>query len=69
MKAMVIEQFGERAPLKMVDLPTPAPLDNELLIRIQYSAINPVDWKIRSGLLKSRLPYACLLYTSDAADE
>lgn len=55
---MVIEQFAEDAPLSLRELPTPEPQDNEVLIRIDYASINPVDQKIRAGLLTSRLPHA-----------
>lgn len=57
MKAMVIESFGGVDELKLVDIPTPQPKDNEVLIQVEYAAVNPVDWKIREGLLKSRIPH------------
>lgn len=57
MKAIVIEQFSNSDQLKMTNLPVPKPADNEILIRIAYTAVNPVDWKICEGLLKERLPH------------
>ncbi len=57
MKALSLEQFSSSDQLKMVDLPTPKPGDNEVLLRIAYTAVNPVDWKICEGLLKERLPH------------
>jgi NADPH:quinone reductase-like Zn-dependent oxidoreductase len=30
--------------------------DNEVLVRVRATSINPVDWKIRSGAAKSRMP-------------
>lgn len=54
---MVIENFGDVAQLKLKEVPTPTPQDHEVLIQIEYAAVNPVDWKIREGMLRSRLPH------------
>lgn len=43
--------------LKLSEVPALPPADNEVQIQILYAAVNPVDWKIREGLLKSRMPY------------
>lgn len=55
MKAFAIEAF--KAPLKPVELPTPTPQDNEVLIRIEAAAVNHLDEKTRLGQLRSLLPY------------
>lgn len=57
MRAAVIKNFGGPEQLKIADIPTPAPLANEVQIEVAYAAINPVDWKIREGHLKSRMPF------------
>lgn len=57
MKAIVINKFGDASQLHLADLPKPEPKDNEVQIQIAFAAINPVDWKIREGLLQSRMPY------------
>lgn len=57
MKAVVIESFGGTETLQLKDVPKPVPLDHEVLIQVEYAAVNPVDWKIREGYLKSRLPH------------
>lgn len=57
MKAIVIESFGDIDKLEFKEVPTPKPKNNEVLIKIKYAAVNPVDWKIREGLLKSRFPH------------
>ena len=56
MKAIAIEAFGRPAQLKLMDLPTPQPEDDEVLIENTYAAVNPVDWKIREGLLQGYRP-------------
>ena len=57
MKAMTIEAFGDAADLKMIDLPTPTPHEHEVLIKVEYAAVNPVDWKIGEGVLREKLPH------------
>ena len=57
MKAIVIDSFGGIDQLKMKPVPKPIPEDNEVEIEIAYTGVNPVDWKIREGMLKARMPY------------
>lgn len=57
MKAMVIESFGGAEKLHLDDCPMPKPADNEVLIEVCYAAVNPVDWKIREGLLKGLIQH------------
>lgn len=57
MKALTFDAFGGTNVLKFADVPVPKPLDNEVLINIYYTSVNPVDWKIREGYLKERLPH------------
>lgn len=57
MKAVVIDQFGGPETLKLKNIAVPQPTDNQVQIQIAYAAVNPVDWKIREGKLKSRLPH------------
>ncbi len=56
MKAIGIHQFGGPEVLEALDLPTPQPGPEEVLVKIKAAGVNPVDWKIREGLLKGRLP-------------
>ncbi len=57
MKAVAIEQFGELDQLKMRELPTPEPKSNEVQIKIAYAGVNPVDWKICTGMYAGRANY------------
>ncbi len=57
MRAMVIHQFGGRDQLQAAEVPTPAPGPREVLIQVRAAGVNPVDWKIREGYLRSRLPH------------
>lgn len=57
MKAVIIEGFGGPENLKITHLKTPQPEPGEVQIQIAYTAVNPVDWKIRTGLLEKRVPH------------
>src|SRR3954452_12524845 len=41
----------ETHPALREDLPTPAPAENEVLVRVHASSVNPVDASIASGVL------------------
>jgi len=60
MKAVVINKFGGNDIVEIQNMPRPAPGPNEVLIKVHAASINPVDWKIRNGMLKiftgSRFP-------------
>jgi NADPH2:quinone reductase len=57
MKAVVIDKFGGEDQLKIKDVPVPVPKPSEVLIEIKYTSVNPVDWKIREGMLKEAMPH------------
>lgn len=57
MKAIILEGFGGIDKLKLIEVPTPTPADDEILIKIKCAGVNPVDWKIRAGYLKERIPH------------
>lgn len=49
MKAVRLHDFGAPEVLKYEDAPRPQPKEDELLLRIIATAVNPVDAKIRQG--------------------
>lgn len=57
MRAIVIESFGGPEVLRQADVPTPEPAPDEVLIEVAYAAVNPVDWKIREGMLAGMFPH------------
>jgi NADPH2:quinone reductase len=56
MKAISLEQFGGVEHFVEVSVPMPVPAANEVRIKISYSAINPVDFKVRRGDFGGNLP-------------
>ena len=57
MRAIAITEFGGRDKLRLMDLPAPVAADGDVLIHIRAAGVNPVDWKIREGMLKDRFPH------------
>src|SRR5208337_3148760 len=57
MKAVRIHAYGDRSVLSFEDAPKPEIQPDEVLVRIIAASVNPVDWKIREGYLKSMIPY------------
>lgn len=55
MKAVLIENYGGPEQLKIADVPKPELGETDVLIEVHAASVNPVDWKIRRGYLKSRL--------------
>lgn len=56
MKAVLLEGYGDVDQLSYQDVPTPAPGEGEVLIRVISTSINPVDYKIREGAMKNVMP-------------
>ena len=50
MKAAVIHDFGGIDQLAIEDVAVPKPADGEVLIDVQASGINPIDFKTRNGM-------------------
>lgn len=56
MKAVLLYEYGGPENLRYEDTEMPPYGDNEVLVRVRATSINPVDWKIRSGAAKARMP-------------
>ncbi len=52
MKAVVLEEFGDVDKLQLEELDDPPVGTGEVLVRVKATSVNPVDWKIRSGVAK-----------------
>ncbi len=56
MKAIAFEKFGNVDVLSSITRPVPKITDHEILVRVMACGLNPVDYKIRSGLFKELFP-------------
>lgn len=52
MKAVVFNRYGSNDVVEIREVPQPAPGPADVLIKVRAASINPVDWKIRSGMLR-----------------
>ncbi|MGA8164007.1 MAG: NADP-dependent oxidoreductase [Waddliaceae bacterium] len=57
MKAVMFDRFGGIEVAQWREIPAPQPTANEVQMHIAYTAVNPVDWKIREGWLKHMLEH------------
>lgn len=57
MRAMIIEDFGTADALQLGEIPTPAPGEGEVLVKIAAAGVNPADWKTRQGRLAEFIEY------------
>jgi len=56
MKAIRIHEFGGPDVLELDEIEIPKPAEDEVLIKVYATSINPIDWKIRQGLRKEKFP-------------
>lgn len=52
MKAVIIRKYGSPEVLEIYDIPKPRISGTQVLIRVFYTSVNPIDWKIRNGYFK-----------------
>ncbi|MGD1911890.1 MAG: NAD(P)-dependent alcohol dehydrogenase [Rivularia sp. (in: cyanobacteria)] len=52
MKAMVIRKYGSANVFEYEEVEAPKIKPSELLVKVHAAGVNPVDWKIRKGMLK-----------------
>jgi NADPH:quinone reductase-like Zn-dependent oxidoreductase len=55
MKAVVINKYGGSDAVEVKEMPQPVPAPGEVLIRVRAAGVNPIDWKVRQGMLRERL--------------
>jgi len=61
MKAMTLNGFGGADVFELADLPKPQLRRGHVLVRVAATSLNPIDYKIRSGLLKALAPESGVL--------
>lgn len=56
MKAIVLHEYGGPEQLRYEEIERPEYGDREVLVKVKATSVNPVDYKIRSGAAKARMP-------------
>ncbi len=53
MKAVMIRKYGGPEVLELAEVPAPKAKDNEVVVQVAATSVNPVDWLVRDGGAKS----------------
>ena len=69
MNAVQYSQFGGPEVLELVDVPDPHPGPGQIRVRVRAVGINPIDWKVRSGMMGGDLPKRTGLEVAGIVDE
>ncbi len=56
MKAVLLHKYGGPNELTLEDWQDPTPGEGEVLIRVAAASINPIDYKMRSGVMHHMFP-------------
>ncbi|MFN2569856.1 MAG: NADP-dependent oxidoreductase [Candidatus Dormibacteria bacterium] len=56
MRAARFHEYGPPEVLVVDEVPVPRPAEGQVLVRVHAAGVNPIDWKIRRGLLKDFMP-------------
>jgi NADPH:quinone reductase-like Zn-dependent oxidoreductase len=56
MRALRIHGYGGPEVLRMENAPVPKPGPGQVLVRVRAASVNPIDWKMRKGLLAKVFP-------------
>jgi NADPH:quinone reductase-like Zn-dependent oxidoreductase len=49
MKAFVLSSYGSADQLRLTELAMPVPADDEVLVRVRATSVNPYDWHLMRG--------------------
>jgi NADPH:quinone reductase-like Zn-dependent oxidoreductase len=69
MKAIQFSRFGGPEVLEVVELPDPHPGPGQIRVAVRAAAINPIDWKVRSGMMGGELPQTTGREVAGVVDE
>lgn len=57
MKAFILEQYGKKSRVRVVEMPEPELGDDDVLVKVHAAGVNVLDAKIKNGEFKLVLPY------------
>jgi NADPH:quinone reductase-like Zn-dependent oxidoreductase len=69
MKAIQYRRFGGPEVLELGELPDPHPGPGEVRIAVRAVGVNPIDWKMRSGMMGGELPQTTGREAAGVVDE
>ncbi|WP_020494655.1 NADP-dependent oxidoreductase [Sciscionella marina] len=69
MKAVRFSRFGGPEVLELTDLPAPHPGPGQVRIAVHAAGVNPLDWKLRTGLMGGELPQTLGYEAAGVVDE
>src|SRR5579863_3474954 len=56
MRAVRFHEYGPPSVLVVDTLERPEPKAGEVLVRIRFAGVNPIDWKLRGGQMQQYMP-------------
>jgi NADPH:quinone reductase-like Zn-dependent oxidoreductase len=56
MKAIVLKEYGDASKLTLQQIAEPTPGPGEIKVKVAAASLNPIDWKLRSGVMKAFMP-------------
>ncbi|MGH2868648.1 MAG: alcohol dehydrogenase catalytic domain-containing protein, partial [Solirubrobacteraceae bacterium] len=69
MRAAQFSQFGGPEVIEIAELPDPQPAPGQIRVAVHAVGINPVDWKMRSGMMGGELPQTTGREVAGVVDE
>jgi NADPH:quinone reductase-like Zn-dependent oxidoreductase len=68
-KAIQYNRFGGPEVLELVEVPDPRPGPGQIRVEVRAAGVNPVDWKMRSGMMGGDLPQTTGREVAGVVDE
>jgi NADPH:quinone reductase-like Zn-dependent oxidoreductase len=56
MRAVLLTDYGDVDKLELRDVPEPKTGPGDVKVRVAGASVNPIDWKLRSGSARARMP-------------
>src|SRR5438046_6363017 len=69
MRALQFSEYGTPEVLSWGDAPVPQPGPGQIRVAVRAAAVNPIDWKLRSGMMGGELPQTTGREVAGVVDE
>lgn len=56
MRALRIHEYGGPEVMRLEEAPKPVPGPGQVVVRVRAASVNPIDWKMRRGLMAKVFP-------------